>query len=203
MFKRKSVEELKYIETVDKIVELNEYIKNFWSESQGWAPIDAANLLSKSRLDWIASLSHSLYKWGEDPNEKAKNGDLILAWANLGALVEGTMKFFLSVFYEEYKEDDNAIISRGRQTEPDGAMFEGLRNFFKKSIWSTEEIVAKDEWLTRVQSKRNAIHAYKDRELEDFDFFREQVKKYLEFLMDLLRRVPYPDDIYGPDLFIK
>lgn len=204
MFKRKSIEELTYLESVDKIVELNEHIQNFWSESQGWAPIDAANLLSKSRLDWLVSLSHSLYKWGEDPNEKAKNGDLILAWANLGALVEGSMKFFLSVFYEDYRVDDNAIISRGgKQTEPDGAMFDGLRIFFKKSIWSNEEMIAKDEWLKKVQAKRNAIHAYKDRDLEDFDFFREQVNKYLEFLMDLLRRVPYPDEIYGPDLFIK
>jgi hypothetical protein len=35
------------------------------------------------------------------PNEQA-DGRMILAWTNLGTLVEGTMKFFLSVFASDY-----------------------------------------------------------------------------------------------------
>ncbi|GGA50217.1 MULTISPECIES: hypothetical protein [Bacillaceae] len=137
MFSRRTVEDLSYLETVDKIVELNEHIRSFWSKSQGWAPIDAANLLSKSRLDWLVSLSHSLYKWEEDPSEKAKHGDLILAWANLGALVEGSMKFFLSVYYESYKVDNNSIMQRGQQVEPDGTMFNGLRFYSLRKAFGT------------------------------------------------------------------
>lgn len=62
IFNRRTFEVLSYSEIVDKIVKLNEYIQSFWSKAEGWAPIDAANLLSKSRLDWLVSLSYSLYK---------------------------------------------------------------------------------------------------------------------------------------------
>src|SRR5277367_5623413 len=87
-------------EVVLKIVRLNKGLAVFWGNSEGWASIDAANLLSRSRLDWQVSLSESLRYWiGED---KLSDGDLILAWANLGSLVEGTMKLFLSVFYDDY-----------------------------------------------------------------------------------------------------
>lgn len=203
VFNQKTVDDFNYSEIVDKIVELNEHIESFWAKSQGWAPIDAANLLSKSRLDWLVSLSHSLYKWKEDPVEKANYGDLILAWANLGALVEGSMKFFLSVFHENYRIDDNALMQRGQQVEPDGAMFNGLRLFFEKSVWNDAELKEKNDWLKEIQGNRNAIHAYRDRDIDDFYSFRLNVKKYLLFLIDLLRRVPYPDDVYGPDLLLS
>lgn len=203
MFNHRKIEDLSYIETVDKIVELNEHIRDFWAEPHGWAPIDAANLLSKSRLDWLVSLSYSLYKWEKNPLKEAEYGDLILAWVNLGSLVEGSMKFFLSVYYEDYKNDINAIKKWGQQVDPDGAMFDGLRTFLEKSVWSDNERQDKNDWLKEIQEKRNAIHAYRDREIEDFHSYRNQVKKYLSFLIDLLSRVPYPDDIYGPDLVIR
>lgn len=203
MFNKRTVVDLSYSETVEHIVKLNEHIRDFWSTAQGWAPTDAADLLSKSRLDWLVSLSYSLYKWENNSSEEEEYGDLILAWSNLGALVEGSMKFFLSVYFENYKTDINAIKQRGQQVEPDGTMFNSLRLFFEKSVWDDSERKDKDEWLKEVQSKRNAIHAYRDREIEDFSFFREQVKIFLSFLMDLLNRVPYPDDYYGPDLLIR
>lgn len=194
MLNQSTVEYLSYSDIVDKIVELNDNIRSFWSNAQGWAPIDAANLLSKSRLDWLVSLSCSLYRWENNPSEKAYYGDLILAWSNLGALVEGGMKFFLSVYYDNYKIDINAIKRQGQQVEPDGAMFNDLRLFFEKSVWNDSERKDKNDWLKEIQGKRNAIHAYRDRDIEDFKFFREQVKIYLAFLKDLLDRVPYPDD---------
>jgi len=197
------IEDLNYKETVDKIVELNEHIKKFWSGSHGWAPIEAADLLSKSRLDWLASLSHSLYKWEVTSQNESENGDLILAWVNLGTLVEGSMKFFLSVFYSDYKNDINTLKRRGQQVDPDGAMFDGLRTFFEKSVWLGTERKDKNDWLRKIQTKRNAIHAYKDREIDNFNIFKLEVNNYLSFLIDLLERVPYPDDYYGPDLSIK
>ncbi|MCT2537258.1 hypothetical protein NC661_14625 [Aquibacillus koreensis] len=51
------INQLTYLEVVDKIIELNKDVKDFWSEALGCAPIEASNLLSKSRLDWLVSLS--------------------------------------------------------------------------------------------------------------------------------------------------
>jgi hypothetical protein len=202
MYKRRTLEDLSYKETVNKIVELNNHINSFWSSAYGWAPIEAANLLSKSRLDWLSSLSHSLYKWEKKSIVDAEQGDLILAWCNLGALVEGTLKFFLSVYYENYTSDINIIVKRKKEIDPDGAMLNDLREFFKKSVWTNDEREEKNNWLELIQNRRNAIHAYKDREIDNFDFFRLQVKNYLGFLMDLLGRVPYPDVNYGPDFYL-
>ncbi|CAH2714782.1 hypothetical protein BACCIP111895_01958 [Neobacillus rhizosphaerae] len=202
MFNQRTVDNLAYCEIVDKIVEINNHVKNFWSRAQGWAPLEAAELLTKSRLDWLSSLSNSLYKWENEPISGAEEGDLILAWANLGALVEGTMKLFLSVYYNDYKSDINAIVQRKKTVDPDGAMFNGLREFFYRSVWLDEEREEKNDWLVKIQSKRNAIHAYKDRDISKFSTYRKEVKNYLIFLIDILKRVPYPDDHFGPDLSI-
>lgn len=202
MLKPKTVNDLSYEEVVDKIVNLNKYVNTFWGSAQGWAPDSAADLLSKSRLDWLLSLSYSLYKWENDPSDEHYNGDLILAWVNLGALTEGAMKLFLSVYYEDYLADTNIIKKYGKDIDPDAAMFDQLRKFFVKSIWNNDNNHHFNIWLNLIQQRRNAIHAYKDRDIEDFVDFRTQVRNFLEFLMYILQKLPIPDEIYGPDIFL-
>ena len=118
-------------ETVSEIVLLNKKITEFWKSSSGWSPIDAAELLSKSRLDRQVSLSKSLILWEEPKDEGMSDGMLILAWANLGALVEGSLKWFLSVYFEDYKNDVNKL-----KKDPDGVTLNPLRLYFKKSVLS-------------------------------------------------------------------
>lgn len=197
--KPKKVNDLTYEEAVDKIVYLNNYVKEFWSSAAGWAPDSAANLLSKSRLDWLFSLSHSLYKWKDDPYEESYNGDLILAWVNLGALTEGTMKLFLSVYHNDYLTDEDKIRQRGKDIDPDIAAFDGLRRYLLKVLWKNDENHHLNVWLKLIQQRRNTIHAYQDKEIDDFVDFRIQVRNYLEFLIDIVGRLPIPDEIYGPD----
>ena len=52
-----------------------------------------------------ASLATSLSRWVGATSD----GDLILAWANLGTLVEGQLKLFLCVYYEDYMKDADGI----------------------------------------------------------------------------------------------
>jgi len=105
---------------------------DFWKSAHGWAPIEAAGLLNKSMLEWQASLSSSLRMW----LCSSSDGDLILAWANIGALVEGQLKLFLSVWCNDYSADSDAIKDkRGRLQELDGSTLEPLRQFFVKRIW--------------------------------------------------------------------
>jgi len=47
--------------------------------SNGWAPVEAAGLLTKSRLDWQASLSKTLRLWLREPSTALSDGELILA----------------------------------------------------------------------------------------------------------------------------
>ena len=187
---------------IDRIVDINEGIGKFWSGAEGWAPIEAAKLLSKSRLDWQISLSKSLKIWFDNSNfnPDEESGRLILAWANLGCLVEGTLKLFLSIYYKDYLNDVHVIKKEKNKLvivkELDELMLGDLRKFlFKKE--RVETILDKkwDEWIELIQRRRNAIHAYRDRDIGNFKEFSKNVRNYLVFLEDINGRLPYPDDV--------
>ena len=50
-------------EVTQRTARLIEGMMTFWKSSKGWAPIGAAELLTKSMLDWQSSLAASLSKW--------------------------------------------------------------------------------------------------------------------------------------------
>jgi len=165
---------------------------DFWKSAHGWAPVEAAGLLSKSMLEWQASLSTSLRRWVS----AASDGDLILAWANLGALVEGQLMLFLSVYYNDYSVDADAIRKEGRLTDPDSSTLEPLRQFFVKRIWT----VGSDwnSYIIRIQKRRNAIHAFRTRDIGTFEDWRNELPIHLSFVRDINSRIPYPDTISEP-----
>jgi hypothetical protein len=180
---------------VEDITRTNEAITRLWSDVFGWAPLEAANLLSRSRLDWQVSLSRTLALWIPpqlDQERPDAEGCLILAWANLGALVEGTLKWFMCVYYADYCKNDNAVRdSKGSMVDPDSVNFERLRHFFRKAVWT--EYDSYDPWILEIQQRRNAIHAFKDLDIGTFDDYYESLRRYREFLMDVSSRVPEPD----------
>ncbi|MFZ3384871.1 MAG: hypothetical protein WA144_13190 [Candidatus Methanoperedens sp.] len=188
------IEEMPIADVINRIITLNNGLRQFWKDVEGWASIEAAQLLSKSRLDLQISLSVCLKIWLLEPSPKDKDGRLILAWANLGSLVEGTMKLFLSIFYTEYKKDVEAIKNKGKIIDPDGLQLESMRQFFRKKIWGEDW----DEWIQHIQNRRNAIHAYKSRDIGTFEEFFADVRSFLKFLRYINSRLPYPEDFYMP-----
>lgn len=177
---------------VDRIISGNEQLASFWGNSHGWAPDEAADLMSKSRLDWQVELSKTLKLWSFDETE---HGQLILAWANLGALIEGTLKLFLAVYYLDYVADNDSFKYKGKLVEPDSLALEKLKQFYRK-----KELLS-DEWfpfIELVQQRRNAIHAFKDRPIGNAKEFKNSVSMYLDLLVTINNMLPYPDSIYEP-----
>jgi hypothetical protein len=181
-------------EVIERIIMLNEGLRIFWNTAEGWAPIEAAKLLNKSRLDRQISLSHCLKLWVATASAESQDGRLILAWANLGSLIEGSMKLFLSVWYKTYKSDIDAIKQKGKLQNPDGLQLEPLRLFFKQRVWDS----TLDGFVLGIQQRRNAIHAFKDRNIGTKDEFISNVRGYLKILRYINFRLPYPDDICIP-----
>lgn len=178
---------------ISDIISRNSEICDFWSSAHGWAPNSAAELLAKSRLDWQVSLSYCLRHWLEQPTREDEEGRLILAWVNLGVLVEGAMKFFLSVYEADYSQ---APVTRPRRQKSrdidiDVLQFEPLIQYFNKHIWTNSQ-KHWDKWLHMIQGRRNAVHAYKDRSIGTFDEFYENLGTYYDFLEELEGQVPYP-----------
>lgn len=164
----------------------------FWKEAHGWAPIEAAELLNKSMLEWQSSLVEQLPAWCGTLTE----GQLILGWTNLGALVEGQMKLLLSVYYKDYLADAQAIKVKGHRADPDGVSLEPLILFFKHRIWSSEDDW--EPWVRMVQQRRNAIHAFKSRTIGTTDELHAALIRLLEFVKFINGRLPYPEEFYVP-----
>ncbi|KRP49839.1 hypothetical protein [Pseudomonas poae] len=181
-------------ETVERIGTLIRGMMAFWKDAHGWAPIDAAELLSKSMLEWQSSLAEQLSGWCGPLSD----GQLILAWTNLGALVEGQMKLLLSVYYQEYLVDTLAIKNgrTGNTVDPDGVTLEPLIVFFKKRIWSQQEDW--EPWVRTVQRRRNAIHAFKENSIGSAEELHAALRTLLEFVRFINGRLPYPDGYYAP-----
>ena len=152
-------EPLKYSneEVVEKIINLTEGLADFWSSSNGWAPIKAAELMSKSRLDWQASLARMLKLFLPKEIQK-EEGALILAWVTLGSLTEGVLKLFLSVWHSDYEA--SALKSSfkgykdksGNLKDPDILKLGELRVFFCKEVYS--KIIRK---ISKEQSRLDLI----------------------------------------------
>lgn len=189
-------------DVVAHIQKLNDGLRQFWSNADGWAPESAAELMSKSRLDWQVSLSRSLRHWIVDPPDSLEEGDLILAWANLGSLIEGSIKLFLAVFYEDYKNDlvilkqTKAWHSKKKKLlDPDGLPFDVLIDYCEKAALFDNDDLA---LFRLVQLRRNAIHAFKDRPIGTGIELLSAIKSYLTCVRAINERLPYPDRVYQP-----
>lgn len=178
----------------ERIVARNRDLASFWSQAKGWAPEEAAELLSRSRLDRQVSLSESLMRW--TTGEQLSDGDLILAWTNLGALLEGTLKLFLGVYYRDYIADAEKTqfqkvfdTESGTHRAPDGLMLEALSQYFRKAkLLGNQEL----KLIAALQAKRNAIHAFMDRDIGTMKEFHDAVAAYQRLLDGLSSRLPYP-----------
>jgi len=179
--------------TMQRTATLIRGMMDFWKNAHDWAPFDAAALLNKSMLEWQSSLADCLQIW----KHSLSDGELILAWANIGSLVEGQLKLFLSIYYEEYAADFEAIKNKhGNLIDPDTVSLESLRVFFKKKIWEPSE--SWDEWIRLIQQRRNAIHAYEYKEIGTTEELHSSFRRLLEFVLMMNRRLPYPDEMCVP-----
>ena len=177
-------------EIVKAICKLNDKIGTFWSKCAVWAPCEAAKLLGLVRLDWQTELSRCLFMWIEDDQSRKSEGHLILAWVNLGSLLEGTLKFFLSVYLEEARIAGIRPFAR-MPNSPESLMLGQLRQFFIKNNILNEEGEALVEL---VQKRRNVVPAFKDANIATWDEFVNAVRRYYSLLHNLEGRLPYPNE---------
>lgn len=165
----------------------------FWSNAGGWAPVEAEKILSRSRLDWLHALSESLFTWTDIYRTTTDNeGKLILAWTNLGAVLEGGIKLFLSVHIVSYNNSQNCYKNNktGAIIDPDELGLEKIKKFLQK------EKIFDESWykfMTKVQQRRNAIHAYKHRDIGTWAEFYKSIELLYLFTKDIKDRLPYPD----------
>jgi hypothetical protein len=177
-----------------RIVTLNRGLRDFWASADDWSPNEPAGAL-RSRLDWQVSLSETLRMWFPGEKSELTDGQLILAWANLGSLIEGTMRLFLAVSYADPTQDIGSFRERSvRLTDPD-LNLERLRSYFlTHELWASEW----DVYVQKVQARRNAIHAFHARDLGNAREFEHAVRGYLKLVREVNCELPYPDGRFMP-----
>ena len=173
-----------------RITVLTRCIMDFW-DGGGWAYGTGAKLLDRSMLHWQTSLAVSLSRWVNATSE----GDLILAWTNLGALVEGQLKLFLCVYYHDYESDVDGMRKRGEKINPDESQLEELRKFFVKRIWYSG--INWSPYVKLVQQRRNAVHAFQQRDIGTFQEWTNALRLHLSFVRDIGGSLPYPDEQFS------
>jgi hypothetical protein len=163
-------------EVLDRIIEHEE---KFWPHARGWAPASASDLLERARLDRQVSLARCLHLWAEPGEAPFAAGRLILAWANLGSLVEGSMALCLSAWAEPYGKSKHSPKGETGARDPDRLSFEQLIDFFRKEIWNAEEMQRWGSWLGNIKRFRNAIHVLRERDIGTHDEWLHACRQYL------------------------
>lgn len=171
-----------------KIEQAHQSIAADWRDG-GWAPPKAAELLRGLNLDRLVSLAASLEIWTKRPPADQEEGRLVLGWANLGALVEGAMCWFLCVHEDSYAASP-LVNNRGDIIAPDDIWFARLIEFFVSTVLDPIAAQRWKPWLDNVRERRNAIHAYRRRDIGTFQELRAAIRQYADFLADLQSRIP-------------
>ena len=186
-------------DVIERISILTHNLALFWSECSGWAPDDVAHLLSESRLDRIASLASCLGRWCR--SEEISDGELIIAWTTLGGVLEGSIKLFLCVYLVDYRADNVAKKTRAFHVKkqilqnPDGLTLEILLSYTNQAeLLPPEQVVVS----RLIQQRRNAIHAFRNRELGTVEELHAAIREFRLMLRSLHSRLPYPDRYQTP-----
>lgn len=179
--------------TVELIEAMNRVWMHFWGKPRAGIPVAVRDLMSTCRLDRQVELSGALRRWLQPGVEGQGEAELILAWANLGALVEGSLKFFLVVYVNDYQRHTSEVFGpKHADDDPDALMLFRLQKFYRDKVWLPTDCWW-DAWVDAVRKRRNAIHAFRDRDLGTHDEFIAALRGYCLLLRWIEGRLPTPE----------
>lgn len=158
-----------------------------WKDAHGYAPDKVANILDSAMLEWQIELTDALEIW-IDKGLNMTNGELILARVNLGAVVESWLRFFYTIYREDY--DKKPVKRKNEDLSPEkGLTFDAMVNYSTGILWDDE--TSEDyRWLNSIRNKRNAIHAFMYRDIGTPTDFLNDIVYLCHFVRLLCDRLP-------------
>lgn len=176
-------------EACDLIINISAKWATFWPTSHGWAPSIAADLMTQELMDRHLEMAHALKKWPKRLLENDAQGEFVLAWVNLGSVIEGALKIYMDVFYADWLKDADAPTKKGQKQTPNASFFDRLIQFVsKKELFKADEI----KFFEKVRDQRNLIHPMKIGTVLDGIAFAEAVMHTAAFHDDVEGRLPDP-----------
>lgn len=176
---------------IDEILEKTQSTLTKWENHCGYAPAEASENLNKFQSDRIIGLTKTLHIWMNNLNEDKyyEIGADIMAYTNLGALVESWLVFFLSVYTCDYNTDPKCDKNR-LPKEIDTLGFDELLKYCKDILLPERGTY---QFVAEIKGARNTIHAYKQRYIRKT--FEKDLQRYSNFLDTVFNRLPdFPND---------
>ena len=172
---------------IDTIIKITKDQERFWSNSRGWAPDSVADILADARLDRQLSFTHTLRDYLDPFPPAATEARQILGYTTLRSLCEGALKLFFSVYYEDYRKDQDAVYNKKQHlVSPESIQFNELIDLFVKKGEATFEPL-----LRRIQQRGNAIHHFRDRDIGTQAELIADIVEFKKFVLAVNDRLPY------------
>lgn len=179
---------------INTIIRITKAQAQFWGRAHGWAPIAAADLLAEARLDRQIAFTHTLHDYLTPFSLESAEARQILGYTTLRSLCEGSLKLFFSVWFEDYRRDQDVVLDRQQTLVlPEDIAFDRLIALYAKKGDSRFE-----PFLRRIQQRGNAIHHFSDRDIGTQEELVVDIIEYNRFLLAVNGQLPYPDGVYDP-----
>ncbi len=173
---------------IKELVEMTEDIVTFWSRDviiMDWAPDEVADELTKISFSKVISIVHSLDLFVE--KDVLTDGELLLAWTQLGSITEWYLKFFLCVSAVDYLKNPKYWPNKVDVISPHDLKFE-----YAKQVFRAESILDLDliHIIETIQYNRNAIHLTDSREIAGEDEYRTALHGFIKIVKEIYIRLP-------------
>lgn len=205
-------------------------ILGFWqNKAREYASPRSRAKLEATRLDLIKDLTDTLTIW-QKKLPSLKDGELILAYANLGTLVEGWSKFFYCFYYksyEDYQKDKKHInqekrISTKKERKREKLLMKEImiRASFEKSKLDNDisdfidtminsSIVEQlfnenrelQEWTHEIINKKRIVDVFNSTDIKNSMEFEEDLKQLSLFIDEINSKLNYPDGYFTHNLY--
>lgn len=151
----------------------------YGKHAHDWAPREVAEIIENAQLGWMANLTDALEIWRAKIHEEMSDGERILAYVNLGMLLECWMKLFLCVWLRDYEKQ------AADERMPYDLTFYELENFFKENVWEGRpERENWSNWIDKIRRYRNAVHPFMRRDIGTTDELRDDLNKFDQLIVD-------------------
>ncbi len=175
-------------EQIAELVGMTEDIVSFWSRDviiMDWATDEVADELSKISFTKVIAIVHSLDLFIE--KDLLTDGELLLAWTQLGSIAEWYLKFFLCISTADYLKNPKYWPNKIDIINPHELKFE-----YAKQVFRAEGILDKEliNTIEVIQYNRNAIHLTSSREVAGEDEYRSAIHGFIKIVKEIYIRLP-------------
>lgn len=176
-----------------EVINITKNILNDWvKENLPTASKETQDIIEQAKLDWIIDLTNQLFIiYGL--KDEITEGRLIILNTILGSLIESWLKFFYSVYYENYMNEDTSINKKCNDEEiitiaPNELYLEKLKQF-SAQVFDTRI----NNLISSIQSKRNMIHSFNEPKstIGSINDFESNLAGYVNLLKSIETRLPH------------